>query len=50
MAGAGIMTEEEKFRFDLTGYLVRESVLTRDEVSAICDQILRIRDDPLSMP
>ena len=50
VAGAGIMTEEEKFRFDLTGYLVRESVLTRDEVAAIRDQILRIRDDPFSLP
>jgi hypothetical protein len=29
---------------------VRESVLTRDEVAAIRDQILRIRDDPSSTP
>lgn len=48
-AGSG-MTAEEIFRFDLTGFLVRESVLAADEVAAIRDQILRIRDDPLSLP
>ena len=47
--GSG-MTPEEIFRFDLTGFLVRESVLTADEVAAIRDQILRIRDDPMSLP
>ena len=44
------MTAEEIFRFDLTGFLVRESVLTNEEVGAIRDQILRIRDDPQSLP
>ena len=36
------MTEEEKFRFDLTGFLVRPAILTADEISAIVDQIDRI--------
>lgn len=47
---AGGMTEEEKFRFDLTGYLVRPAILTADEVGAMVDQIDRIVHDPESLP
>ena len=33
------MTDEEKFRFDLSGFLVRPAILERDEVDAIVEQI-----------
>ena len=37
------MTDEEKFRFDLSGFLVRPAILERDEVkAAIVEQIERI--------
>jgi hypothetical protein len=44
------MTEEERFRFDLTGFLVRPGILTPEEVAAIRDQIYRIKHDPESLP
>ena len=44
------MTDEEKFRFDLTGFLVRPAILTRDEVDAIVEQIDRIHHNPESLP
>ena len=44
------MTDEEKFRFDLTGYLVRPAILTSDEVAAMVDQIDRITHDKDSLP
>ena len=44
------MTEEEKFRFDLTGFLVRPAILSSAEVAAIVDQIDRIKHDPESLP
>jgi len=31
------MTDEEKFRFDLTGFLVRPAILEHHEVEAIVD-------------
>ena len=37
------MTDEEKFRFDLSGFLVRPAILSGDEVAAIVDQIDRMR-------
>ena len=43
------MTEEERFRFDLTGFLVRPAILTPDEVAAIVDQADRIRHNPESL-
>ena len=43
------MTDEEKFRFDLTGFLVRPAILEADEVAAIVDQIDRIKHDPESL-
>ena len=43
------MTEEEKFRFDLTGFLVRPAILTPDEVAAIVDQLDRIFHDSESL-
>ena len=43
------MTDEEKFRFDLTGFLVRPAILTPDETAGIIDQIDRIHDDPESL-
>ena len=43
------MTDEEKFRFDLTGFLVRPAILAQDEIGAIVDQIDRIKHDPESL-
>ena len=44
------MTDEEKFRFDLTGFLVRPAIITKDEVGEIVDQLDRIRHNPESLP
>ena len=44
------MTDEEKFRFDLTGFLVRPAILKPPEIEAIVDQIDRIHHDPESLP
>ena len=44
------MTEEERFRFDLTGFLVRPAILSPEEVAAIVDQIDRITHNPESLP
>ena len=44
------MTEEERFRFDLTGFLVRPAILTPEEVAAIVDQADRIQHNPESLP
>ena len=44
------MTDEEKFRFDLSGFLVRPAILECDEVNAIVEQIERIHHDPESLP
>ena len=44
------MTDEEKFRFDLNGFLVRPAILEQDEIAALVDQIDRIHHDPESLP
>ena len=44
------MTDEEKFRFDLSGFLVRPAILSKDEVDAIVDQLDRIKHNPASLP
>ena len=44
------MTEEERFRFDLTGFLIRPAILTPEEIAAIRDQIYHIRHDVESLP
>ena len=44
------MTEEERFRFDLAGFLVRPAILTADEVKEIREQIYLIKHDPESLP
>ena len=44
------MTDEEKFRFDLSGFLVRPAILERDEVDTIVEQIERIHHNPESLP
>lgn len=44
------MTDEEKFRFDLTGFLVRPAILNQDEIASIVEQIDRIVHDPDSLP
>ncbi|MDE0020829.1 MAG: phytanoyl-CoA dioxygenase family protein [Candidatus Poribacteria bacterium] len=44
------MTDEERFRFDLNGYLLRPAILSQDEIDAIIDQIDRIKHDPESLP
>ena len=44
------MTDEERFRFDLTGFLVRPAILTPGETATIVEQIDRIAHDPESLP
>lgn len=44
------LTDEERFRFDLTGFLVRPAILTADEVAEIVDQLERIRHASESLP
>lgn len=44
------MTEEERFRFDLTGFLVRPAILADDEIAAMADQVKRLHTDPDSLP
>ncbi len=44
------MTDEEKFRFDLTGFLVRPAILTPDEIAAIREQVYKIKHEPESLP
>lgn len=44
------MSDDEKFVFDLNGYLVRPAILTRDEIDAIADQVRRAKHDPESLP
>ena len=44
------ITEEERFRFDLTGFLVRPAILTSEEIDVIIDQIDRIKHDSQSLP
>ncbi|MSS71876.1 MAG: hypothetical protein EXS64_10350 [Candidatus Latescibacteria bacterium] len=44
------MTDEEKFRFDLTGFLVRPAILTPEEIASVRDQVYRIKHDPDSLP
>jgi hypothetical protein len=44
------MTDEERFHFDLAGFLVRPAILAREEIAAIVDQIYRIKHDPESLP
>ncbi len=44
------MTAEERFRFDLSGFLVRPAILAPNEIDAIVDQIDRIKHDPESLP
>ncbi len=44
------MTDEEKFLFDLNGFLVRPAVLKPDEIAAIVDQVDRIKHNPESLP
>ena len=43
------MSEEEKFIFDLNGYVIRESVLSSDEIIKI-KQIELIHGEPDSLP
>ena len=44
------MTEEERFRFDLAGFLVRPAILSKTEVEEISDQIDRVKHKPESLP
>ena len=44
------LTEEERFRFDLTGFLIRPAILTPEEITGIRDQIYHIHHDPESLP
>lgn len=45
-----VMTEEQTFRFALTGFLVRPSVLSADEVAALREQVDRVFDDWEGLP
>ena len=44
------MTEEQKFIFDLKGYLLIPEVLEPSEIAALKTQIETIRTDPESLP
>ena len=44
------MTEEQKFLFDLNGFLVIEDVLTREECKALTEQIYYMKHDPEHLP
>lgn len=44
------LTDEERFLFDLNGFLVREAILTPAEIEAISDQVVRLHTDPGSLP
>ena len=44
------MTEEQKFIFDLKGYLLIPSVLTPSEIDEIKSQVDTIRTNPESLP
>ena len=44
------MTDEERFRFDLAGFLIRPAILDRHEIDEIVDQIDRIKHNPESLP
>jgi hypothetical protein len=40
------MTDEEEIAFELRGYLVVPNLIDSERVRALCDALLRIRDDP----
>ena len=44
------LSEEERFHFDLAGFLLRPAILTPDETAEIREQILLLNDDPDSLP
>ena len=44
------LSEEERFRFDLAGFMLRPAILNTDEVAEIREQINRIQEDPESLP
>jgi hypothetical protein len=44
------MTVEERFLFDLNGYLVRPAILESDEIATIIDQVDRIHHNVASLP
>ena len=44
------MTDEERFRFDLSGFLVRPGILTSQEVTDIRHQIDQIKHNPEALP
>ena len=44
------ITEEQRFRFDLAGFLVRPAILSKTEVEEISDQIDRVKHKPESLP
>ena len=44
------LTEEERFRFDLSGFLVRPGILDPNDISTIVEQIRRIKQEPESLP
>lgn len=44
------LTEEEQFRFDLTGFLVRPAILSADEVAAITEHVDRLMHHREDLP
>ena len=44
------MTDEERFHFDLAGFLIRPAILRPDEIAEIVDQIDRMHHSPESLP
>lgn len=44
------MTEEERFRFDLSGFLVRPAILSAEQVAAMTEHVDRVLHDWDSLP
>lgn len=50
LTGESSLTDAEKIRFDLKGYLIFPGVLDGDEIGRLKEQTERIRTDPESLP
>ena len=44
------MTEEQKFLFDLNGFLIVENVLPEDQIERIKEQVYLMTHDPEKLP
>jgi hypothetical protein len=50
MTISNLLSDEEKLRFDLKGFILFPAVLSADEIRRLKDQVDRIRTDPESLP